>query len=94
MVWMQRGAGNLVHLFEVEHTTSIYSGLLRFNDVHLIAPDLHPRFSIVAEDARRSVYMRQINRPTFLRSGLDGLCAFMQYENVLEWHARLVKGAS
>lgn len=94
VVWVRRGAGDLVALFEVEHTTSIYSGLLRFNDVHLIAPDLHPRFSVVANDARRSLFVRQVNRPTFQRSGLSEICTFMEYENVLDWHKRIVKGAS
>jgi hypothetical protein len=91
VVWMGRGAGDLVALYEVEHTTSIYSGLLRFNDVHLATPELHPRFSIVSNDARRSLYVRQVNRPTFKRSGLSELCTFMEYENVLEWHNRLKK---
>jgi hypothetical protein len=94
VLWMKRGAGDLIALFEVEHTTTIYSGLLRFNDVHLIAPDLHPRFSVVANDARRSLYLRQVNRPTFQRSGLAEFCTFMEYENVLDWHKRLTKGAS
>ena len=94
VVWMRRGAGDLVALFEVEHTTSIYSGLLRFNDVHLVAPELHPRFSVVANDARRSLYLRQVNRPTFQRSGLSEVCTFMEYENVLDWHSRITKGAS
>jgi hypothetical protein len=92
VVWMNRGAGDVVALFEVEHTTSIYSGLLRFNDVHLIAPELHPRFSIVANDARRSLFVRQVNRPTFQRSGLSEICTFMEYENVLDWHDRITKG--
>jgi hypothetical protein len=94
VVWMRRGAGELVALYEVEHTTSIYSGLLRFNDVHLVAPDIRPRFSIVANDARRSLFVRQLNRPTFQRSGLVELCAFMEYENVLDWHMRLKKGST
>ena len=91
VVWMRRGAGDLVALFEVEHTTSIYSGLLRFNDVHLVVPELHPRFSIVANDARRAVYVRQVNRPTFQRSGLSEICNFMEYENVVDWHSRITK---
>lgn len=94
VVWMNRGGGDLVALFEVEHTTTIYSGLLRFNDVHLIAPELHPRFSIVANDARRSLYVRQVNRPSFQRSGLSEICTFMEYENVLDWHNRITKGAA
>ena len=85
---LNRGGGDLVALFEVEHTTSIYSGLLRFNDVHLVAPDLHPRFSVVANDTRRSLYVRQVNRPTFQRSGLAEICTFMEYENVLDWYNR------
>jgi hypothetical protein len=94
VVWMRRGAGDLVALYEVEHTTTIYSGLLRFNDVHIVAPELHPRFSIVSNDARRSLYVRQVNRPTFQRSGLSEICTFMEYENVLDWHNRLKKGSN
>ncbi len=91
VVWMERGGGDLVALFEVEHSTSIYSGLLRFNDVHLIAPELRSRFSIVARDIRRSLFVRQINRPTFQRSGLFDLCSFMRYENVCDWFERIKK---
>jgi hypothetical protein len=94
VVWMKRGAGDLVALYEVEHTTTIYSGLLRFNDVHLVSPEIHPRFSIVSNDARRALYVRQVNRPTFKRSGLSEICTFMQYENVLDWHNRLKKGVT
>jgi hypothetical protein len=93
VVWMKRGAGGLAALFEVEHTTTIYSGLLRFNDVHLVAPELHARYSVVANEARRSLFVRQVNRPTFQRSGLAEICTFMEYENVLDWHNRLKSGA-
>lgn len=89
VVWIERGGGNLVALFEIEHSTSIYSGLLRFNDVHLTAPNLRSRFSIVARDVRRSSYARQINRPTFQRSGLFDICSFMRYENVFDWYQRM-----
>ena len=89
VVWMKRGANKLVALFEVEHTTSIYSGLLRFNDVFLTEPELHTRFTIVADDARRSTYIRQVRRPTFERSGLADICTFMEYENVLDWYNRI-----
>jgi len=91
VVWMGRAGGDLAALFEIEHTTTIYSGLLRFNDVHIVAPELRPRFSIVANDARRSLYVRQVNRPTFQRSGLAEICTFMEYENVLDWYNRLKK---
>lgn len=89
VVWLKRGGADLVALFEIEHSTTIYSGLLRFNDVHLVSPNLKTRFSIVANDARRSLYVRQINRPTFQRSGLSDFCTFMEYGNVLDWHNRI-----
>jgi len=90
VIWLQRGANKLVSLFEVEHTTSISSGLLRFNDVFLSDPLLQPRFTIVAGDTRRSTFVRQVRRPTFMRSGLADSCTFMEYDNVIEWHERLI----
>jgi hypothetical protein len=88
-VWIERGSGKLRALFEVEHSTPIYSGLLRFNDIHLVAPTLRPRFSIVSNDTRRTLFVRQINRPTFRVSGLNELCTFFEYANVVGWHKRI-----
>jgi hypothetical protein len=89
VIWIQRGSSEMRALFEVEHSTPIYSGLLRFNDIHLMAPNLHPRFSIVANDVRRSLFVRQLNRATFLMSGLNELCTFLEYINVLGWYNRI-----
>jgi len=94
VVWIERGSGRLRALFEVEHSTPIYSGLLRFNDVHLIVPQLKPTYSIVANDERRSLFVRQLSRPTFRSSGLSELCTFMRYENVFAWHERVTKERS
>jgi hypothetical protein len=89
VVWLGRGSSELKALFEVEHSTTIYSGLLRFNDVHLVAPQLRPTFSIVANDVRRNVFVKQLNRPTFRMNGLDEVCSFLDYINVFEWYSRL-----
>jgi hypothetical protein len=89
VIWIHRGSSELRALFEVEHSTPIYSGLLRFNDIHLAAPGLRPGFSIVANDARRSLFVRQLNRPTFQTSGLNKLCTFLEYANVFGWHNRI-----
>jgi hypothetical protein len=90
VVWTQKGSGQLRALYEVEHSTPIYSGLLRFNDIHLAAPSLKPSFGIVANDSRRDVFVRQLNRPTFQVSGLSELCSFLEYVNVYSWHKRTV----
>jgi hypothetical protein len=89
VIWTPRGSSEMKALFEVEHSTPIYSGLLRFNDIHLVAPNLRPRFSIVANDTRRSLFVRQVNRPTFRMSGLSELCTFLEYINVFGWYNRI-----
>ena len=93
VIWFRRGSNELTALFEIEHSTPVYSGLLRFNDVHLLMPRLQPRFTIVANDSRRSRFTSQINRPTFKASGLNELCSFLDYANVFEWQKRLTEGA-
>jgi len=89
VIWIQRGAGKLRALFEVEHSTPIYSGLLRFNDIHLLSSTIKPRYSIVSNDTRRSTFVKQLNRPTFLISGLNEICTFLEYVNVYGWYQRI-----
>jgi type II restriction enzyme len=91
VVWVTSARNRIEGLYEIEHSTSVYSGLLRFNDVLLTDPRV-TRFSIVSNDARRDVFSRQLFRPTFRKSGLSELCSFMEYANVLAWHTRLSKG--
>ena len=89
----QRVAGEPVDGFTtVEHSTPIYSGLLRFNDVHLMLPDLAIRFGIVSNDPRRALFVRQLGRPTFKASGLKEICTFFEYQNVFGWHQRIRAG--
>ena len=90
IIWLKRGSSDLSAMFEVEHSTPIYSGLLRFNDLHLIEPQLRPKFSIVSNDFRKSLFLRQINRPTFKRSGLSELCSFLEYKDVFTWFNRTI----
>jgi hypothetical protein len=93
VVWVARGGEAIEGLFEVEHSTTVYSGLLRFNDIHLVDPKVS-RFSIVSNDSRRGLFARQLFRPTFKKSGLADLTSFLEYSNVVDWHRRLVKGST
>ena len=90
VLWMGAARPTVEGLFEIEHSTPIYSGLLRFNDVLLTDPRVS-RFSVVSNDERRDLFSRQLFRPTFRRSGLAELCSFLEYGNVLSWYQR-VKG--
>ena len=89
VVWIERDARRLRALFEVEHSTPIYSGLLRFNDVHLMNPSSRTTYSIVSNDDKRSLFVRQLNRPTFKTSRLAETCTFLEYPNVFTWHNRM-----
>jgi hypothetical protein len=89
VIWVARGSSVPAAFFEVEHSTPIYSALLRFNDVHLTAPRLGARYSVVANDARHSLFVRQLARPTFAASGLRDHCTFLEYADVFAWHRRI-----
>jgi hypothetical protein len=93
VIWVANGRNKIEGLYEVEHSTPVYSGLLRFNDVLLTDPSI-TRFSIVSNDTRRDLFSRQLFRPTFRKSGLAELCSFLEYANVFAWHQRLLKGKS
>ncbi len=88
VMWVECGRNAIEALFEVEHSTPIYSGLLRFNDVLLTEPKIS-RFSIVSNETRRDIFSRQAFRPTFRRSGLSELVNFLEYVNVYDWHSRV-----
>ena len=91
VLWIASGRNTIEGLFEVEHSTSIYSGLLRFNDVLLTDPRVS-RFYIVSDERRRDRFSCQAYRPTFRKSGLSELTSFLEYANVYHWHQRLLGG--
>jgi len=68
VLWLERGAGRVAAAFEVEHTTSIYSGIVRMLDLALGAADgaSHALF-LVAPDAREADVRSQLQRPAFSR---------------------------
>jgi hypothetical protein len=92
VIWIDRGGGTPAAFYEVEHSTPVYSGLLRLNDMHLVVPSLSLRFGIVSNDDRRALFVRQLGRPTFKASGLREICTFFEYRNVFGWHQRMRTG--
>ncbi len=70
--------------FEVEHTTSIYSGLLRFSDLKIIAPNSNYPLFVVAPKAKRNRLLDQIKRPTFRKIGFEKKVRYLSYEAVNE----------
>ena len=68
MLWLDRPASVVVAAFEVEHTTSIYSGIVRLLDLALAGDEraTHGIF-LVAPDAREGDVRAQLSRPAFSR---------------------------
>lgn len=76
---------SIIRAFEVEHTTAVYSGLLRMADLLALQPNLNIELHIVAPAERRKKVMGEIQRPVFtqLQSGpLKNVCSFVSYEAV------------
>jgi hypothetical protein len=68
--------------YEIENSTSIYSGLLRFADLNIVAPNtLYPMF-IVAPKERKNRLREQLRRPAFKRLELDSKVRFLSYEAI------------
>lgn len=66
VLWLDRSAPRVAAAFEVEHTTSIYSGIIRLLDLALGAPGnaTHGLF-LVAPDDREDAVRAQLARPAF-----------------------------
>lgn len=83
VIWIHRRS--IVRAFEVEHTTSIYSGLLRMADLLALQPNIGIKLHIVAPASRRAKVFQEIVRPVFslLEGGpLAERCSYLSYESV------------
>jgi type II restriction enzyme len=68
VLWLAKNDGHVSAAFEVEHTTSIYSGIVRLLDLALGAPSNATRgLFLVAPDDRENEVRTQLGRPAFRR---------------------------
>ncbi len=79
VLWLQGDA--IVAAFEVEHTSAIYSGLLRMANLIAMQPNIKINLYLVAPDDRFEKVFSEINRPTFsrLKPPLPKICRFIPY---------------
>jgi hypothetical protein len=85
VLWLK--GRSIIRAFEVEHTTSIYSGILRMADLMALQPNLDIKAHIVAPEERKEKVFQEITRPVFsLLEGkpLSERCTFISYDSVLE----------
>lgn len=85
VLWLKGRA--IVRAFEVEHTTSIYSGILRMADLLALQPNMDIKLHIVAPIERRDKVFEELQRPVFslLEKGpLRESCTYLSYDVIRE----------
>lgn len=102
VLWVE--GPRIICAFEVEKSTSIYSGILRLLDLNLSLPYDGPTLYLVAPDAREGEVRAQLARPAFrgqthrpaliafsdLERDCEALCRFGQNHEALRKLARVV----
>lgn len=104
VIWFERGTNKVVCAFEVEKSTSIYSGILRLSDLAFSLPDHSSSLFIIIPDKREKDVLLQLNRPSIkksqvlikyilfsdLREHCDALCKFGDSHMILEKIAKTI----
>jgi hypothetical protein len=83
VLWFDKRA--IIRAFEVEHTTAVYSGLLRMADLLALQPNINIKLHIVAPDERREKVFKEMGRPVFTlleRRNLTKICTFLSYDSI------------
>lgn len=98
VLWYEKGTNNVIAAFEVEKSTSIYSGILRLTDLSYSIADGDEIFYLVVPDKREKDVCVQLCRPAIknlntkikyilfsdLRKDCDALCRFGENHLVME----------
>ncbi len=104
IIWFEKGTNKVVSAFEVEKSTSIYSGILRLTDLAYSFRDNDKNLFLVVPDNREKEVVIQLTRPSIknsntlihyilfseLRSNCDALCRFGDSHRVMEKIAKTV----
>lgn len=105
VIWFEKGSNNVIAAFEVEKSTSIYSGILRLTDLSCTIADGDEAFYLVVPDKREKDVILQLSRPAItkgsaiikyilfsdLRQHCDALCKFGDNHMIMEKIAKSVR---
>lgn len=87
VIWVNQNAP--VCAFEIETSTSIYSGLLRMSDLLSVVPALNLHIYIVAPQERQYKVLAELGRPTFRKIGLSEYCRYISSEALSDLMAKV-----
>jgi type II restriction enzyme len=97
-IWFEGDSNKITCAFEVEKSTSIYSGILRLTDLHCSFPDNSPSLYLIIPDNREKEVILQLQRPSIkksdieihyilfsdLRNDCDAICKFGEDKEILK----------
>lgn len=103
VIWFEKNSNKVVCAFEVEKSTSIYSGILRLSDLAFSFPEHSTTLFIIIPDKREKDVVLQLKRPSVrnnqvhikyilfsdLRTHCDALCKFGDSRMILD---KIAKG--
>jgi hypothetical protein len=84
VLWLK---GNAIKAaFEIESTTSIYSGILRLADLIAMQPNINIPLYLVAPNERREKVILEVNRPVFSRLSppMSEICRYISFSSLKE----------
>ncbi|MBI2817658.1 MAG: hypothetical protein HYX72_12035 [Acidobacteria bacterium] len=84
VIWLRPGTAEIVAAFEVEKSTSIYSGILRLEDLARSIPGCNCNLFLVAPDYREREVMAQLARPAFRDDLTDIRLAFIPFGDLCQ----------
>lgn len=104
VMWFEKGSNKIVSAFEVEKSTSIYSGILRLTDLYYSFPDDPSALFLIIPDKREKELILQLSRPSVKRNDLeinyilfsdlrkhcDAICTFGESKETLKKIAKMV----
>ncbi|MHA4807850.1 hypothetical protein ACX0G9_07080 [Flavitalea flava] len=104
VLWFLKGTNTVIAAFEVEKSTSIYSGILRLTDLSCTIADDNKVFYLAVPDSREKDVILQLSRPAIrknnilikyilfseLRQHCDALCKFGESHHIMEKIAKTV----
>jgi type II restriction enzyme len=98
VLWFKKGTNKIIGAFEVEKSTSIYSGILRLSDLYFSISNGEEVFYIIIPNSREKDVIQQLNRPVIknskmnikyilfseLRNQCDAICKFGSDYTIME----------
>ena len=83
VIWLKKRA--IVRAFEVEHSTAVYSGILRMADLLALQPNMDIKLHIVAPTDRKEKVFQELQRPVFSlldKGPLYEICTYLSYDSL------------